>query len=171
MQELFFKEDERRGVHRLRPVGYVTLALLGIFVLGILYAASSVWRDRRTGGLVALPAQNSPPTSTPSPEATAPAAVRQAKTIPVATATATATATQVVYPKVVVTANKLHVRKGPGTDFEILDVVEEGDELVTWGRCGVWLHIGAGGTQGWVHGDYVDITEEDLAKLPEREKE
>lgn len=59
----------------------------------------------------------------------------------------------------VVTADALNVRIGPGTGYNICDVVHKGDTLPVWGTSGNWVNVGdVNGHQRWVHGQYVNIT-------------
>lgn len=58
----------------------------------------------------------------------------------------------------VVTATSLNVRSGPGTDYEILDVVHNGDALTSGAREG-WTPIELSGRVGWVSDKYIEVVE------------
>jgi hypothetical protein len=63
-------------------------------------------------------------------------------------------------PRAVVTSDNLNVRSGPGTGYPILTALRRGDEVAVTGRnaAGNWLQVLlAGGKQGWVWADYVDL--------------
>ncbi len=60
-----------------------------------------------------------------------------------------------------VTANKLNVRSGAGTNFKKVDLLSEGSTIYIYETDGDWLRIG---DNQWVHGDYVNqSTEEEAA--------
>jgi uncharacterized protein YraI len=68
----------------------------------------------------------------------------------------------------VVTANRLNFRTGPGTNFDILGVVLEGDVLTLLGRNadGSWLQVRrADGSVGWVSRSWVQ-TNANIFALP-----
>lgn len=50
----------------------------------------------------------------------------------------------------VVTAEVLNLREGPGLSYPILMKLEEGDTVSTIERAGDWIHVKAGNTEGWV---------------------
>ena len=50
----------------------------------------------------------------------------------------------------VVTAEVLNLREGPGLSYPILMKLEEGDTISTIERAGDWIHVKAGNTEGWV---------------------
>ncbi|MGM9950994.1 MAG: SH3 domain-containing protein [Lysinibacillus sp.] len=52
----------------------------------------------------------------------------------------------------VVTAEVLNLREGPGLSYPILLKLEEGDTVSTIERSGDWIHVKAGNTEGWVAG-------------------
>ena len=55
------------------------------------------------------------------------------------------------YQKSEVTASAVNVRSGPGTDYEVLDLVHKGDILLVLGKSGDWLNIiSPKGKVGWV---------------------
>ena len=71
--------------------------------------------------------------------------------------------------KGVVTARSLRVRKGPGTDTEVVAGLREGTEVTILGRNGdgTWLQIQVPDveTTGWVAAEFIQ-TDADLAALP-----
>ena len=52
----------------------------------------------------------------------------------------------------VVTAEVLNLREGPGLSYPILMKLEEGDTVSTIERSGDWIHVKAGNTEGWIAG-------------------
>lgn len=70
---------------------------------------------------------------------------------------------------VTVDVNLLRLRSGPGTDFEILNLLPMGTVLEIIGREKEWLQvITPKAEQGWVHGDYVKSV--DMSVSPFRGK-
>jgi len=60
--------------------------------------------------------------------------------------------------KALVTADTLNVRSGPGTEYDKIDQVHEGDHLAVLGRepeCKWWWVVTPGGIRGWVSVQYV----------------
>lgn len=59
-----------------------------------------------------------------------------------------------------VTADNLNVRSGPGTDNDILDVVEGESSYPALGRNedGSWIQIDVDGTSGWVSAGHVEVS-------------
>ena len=77
----------------------------------------------------------------------------------------------------VVTANSLNLRKEASTDSAILKSLARGAKVEILGSEGAWYQAKAGGTTGFVHGDFIRIMEtnpvagflherEDLASAP-----
>jgi len=58
----------------------------------------------------------------------------------------------------VVTASKLNLRAGPGTQHAIGRTAPRGEELVVVGQRGDWLRLDDAGTTRWAHGRYVKAT-------------
>ena len=58
----------------------------------------------------------------------------------------------------VVTATSLNVRGGPGTEYDILDVVHGGDLLTSAEREG-WTPIELDGRVGWVSNKYIEVND------------
>jgi len=72
---------------------------------------------------------------------------------------------------VVVRANALNVRQGPGTSYPILASVREGTNLAVTGQLGSWLQVRAASVLGFVHADFVGERVADIvAEKPETEK-
>ncbi|NDJ84462.1 MAG: ABC transporter substrate-binding protein [Chloroflexi bacterium] len=92
---------------------------------------------------VAVPPISAQPTSTPTPTLT-----------PTPNPTAT--------PSVVtatVTSRVLNLRTGPGTEYERIDQLQQGDQVTVAGRNQnfTWLFIQYQGRVGWVSADFVDL--------------
>ncbi len=102
----------------------------------------------------ATPTVTSTGTPTPSPTNTPTSTPTSIKT-PTARPTATPTTTPTPLPDAMVNVKTLNVRSGPGTVYDILAGVHQGDELEVIGQaydCG-WLKvIVPQGAQGWVAG-------------------
>lgn len=61
--------------------------------------------------------------------------------------------------QVIVDVNILRLRGGPGTDYEILDRLDNGTMLTVIAEDNEWLQvITLDGREGWVHSDYVKIS-------------
>ena len=58
--------------------------------------------------------------------------------------------------KVVVTSNRLRLRKKPGLSHQIIGVLHKGDVITVKETRGAWLRISTDENEdGWVHGNYV----------------
>ncbi len=68
----------------------------------------------------------------------------------------------------VVNVESAYIRSGPGTAYQIVGGVMQGDSLTAIGRNadGSWLLIRFGGSQGWIAAWLVDITSGTLSSLP-----
>lgn len=73
-----------------------------------------------------------------------------------ATTTVTTLPTQ-QHTLMVVTADTLNVRTGPGTDFDVQGSLKEGDEVQVLEIEGDWCRIQYKGTEAYVHKDYVAL--------------
>jgi uncharacterized protein YgiM (DUF1202 family) len=101
-------------------------------------------------------------TNTPTPPSylvvtTAPTTAPTGAPTPAPLPSATPTAAP---PRAVVTSDTLNARSGPGTGYPILVTLSRGDELAVTGRTAAnnWLQVQlAGGKQGWVWAEYVDL--------------
>jgi uncharacterized protein YraI len=54
-----------------------------------------------------------------------------------------------------VTASRLNVRTGPGTNFRRIGSVTRGTKLETKGKSGSWVKVDYRGRDAWVHGRYL----------------
>jgi len=98
---------------------------------------------------IATPTTGLTPTAMPSPtvppEATAAPTAVPTVTVPIASRT---------------TGGGLRMRSGPGTDYEVLTFLAEGQEVNVLGRdeTGEWLKISLdSGEEGWVAAEFVDV--------------
>ena len=58
--------------------------------------------------------------------------------------------------KAVVTSQRLRLRKNPGLNHQIIDVLHKGDVITVKETKGAWLRISTDeNADGWVHGNYV----------------
>lgn len=57
----------------------------------------------------------------------------------------------------VINANSLNVRKGPSTSFDIIGVLNGGDEVKIVGKSNDWYKIEYNGTYGYVSGSYIEL--------------
>ncbi len=53
--------------------------------------------------------------------------------------------------------NTLNVRSGPGTDYDKIGVLKNGETVVILGRDGTWLRIEYEGQTAWVYSKYVQV--------------
>jgi hypothetical protein len=53
------------------------------------------------------------------------------------------------------TTSRLNLRQEPSTVGTLIELLPVGQELEVIGRRGLWLRVRAGGSEGWVHSDYV----------------
>lgn len=155
---------------RRELLGWVILAL-GLLVMGGFFYTFS------RGGEAVLPTPihtraalaplSSPtatvsqtPTFTPSPSPTLTPAFTAAQGTR-ATSTFTPSPTPTSEPVVTIKASTLRVRSGPGTEYEVVARLEEGDIVVVLGKngSGDWLKILLpDGEEGWVATEFVEIT-------------
>lgn len=61
--------------------------------------------------------------------------------------------------KVVTGGSRLNVRTGAGMNYEIIDQLRPGEEVVVIGTEGDWYEITVPEKHGYVHGDYLEIIE------------
>ena len=61
--------------------------------------------------------------------------------------------------KVVTKGSRLNVRTGAGMNYEIIDQLRPGEEVVVIGTEGDWYQITVPEKTGYVHGDYLEILE------------
>ncbi len=95
------------------------------------------------------------PIETPVPPSPTP---RPSTSTPFATATLFPSATPSVLTATVATGT-LNVRSGPGTNYDRIDQVQRGQQMVISGRNGdfTWLFVQYNGKTGWVFAEFVDI--------------
>lgn len=77
-------------------------------------------------------------------------------TVTTATTTVATKPTQ-QYTLMVVTADELNVRTGPGTNFDVQGSLKQGDEVQVLATEGDWCRIQYKGTEAYVHKDYVAL--------------
>jgi len=104
---------------------------------------------------VITPEPIAPPTAEPTPTA------RPLPTVPPEPTAAPTSAPSVTVPiPARTTGGGLRMRSGPGTDYEVLDRLTEGQEIDVMGRdeTGEWLRISLdSGEEGWVAAEFVDV--------------
>lgn len=61
--------------------------------------------------------------------------------------------------KVVTNGSRLNVRTGAGMNYEIIDQLRPGEEVVVVGVEGDWYHITVPEKNGYVHSDYLELIE------------
>jgi len=109
--------------------------------------------------LKAVPVITPEPIATPTTELT-PTAMPSPTVPPEATAAPTAVPTVTVPIASRTTGGGLRMRSGPGTDYEVLTFLAEGQEVNVLGRdeTGEWLKISLdSGEEGWVAAEFVDV--------------
>ena len=111
------------------------------------------------GNLKAVPVVTPEPIATPTTELT-PTAMPSPTVPPEATAAPTPVPTVTVPIPALTTGGGLRMRSGPGTDYEALVFLAEGQEVNVLGRdeVGEWLKISLdSGEEGWVAAEFVDV--------------
>jgi len=109
--------------------------------------------------LKAVPVITPEPIATPTTELT-PTAMPSPTVPPEATAAPTPVPTVTVPIASRTTGGGLRMRSGPGTDYEVLTFLAEGQEVNVLGRdeTGEWLKISLdSGEEGWVAAEFVDV--------------
>ena len=109
--------------------------------------------------LKAVPVITPEPIATPTTELT-PTAMPSPTVPPEATAAPTPAPTVTVPIPSLTTGGGLRMRSGPGTDYEVLTFLAEGQEVNVLGRdeTGEWLKISLdSGEEGWVAAEFVDV--------------
>ena len=109
--------------------------------------------------LKAVPVITPEPIATPTTELT-PTAMPSPTVPPEATAAPTAVPTVTVPIASRTTGGGLRMRSGPGTDYEVLTFLAEGQEVNVLGRdeTGEWLKISLdSGEEGWVAAEFVEV--------------
>jgi uncharacterized protein YgiM (DUF1202 family) len=111
------------------------------------------------GNLKAVPVVTPEPIATPTTEPT-PTAMPSPTAPPEATAAPTPVPTVTVPVPSRTTGGGLRMRSGPGTNYEVLTLLAEGQEVDVLGRdeTGEWLKISLdSGEEGWVAAEFVDV--------------
>jgi uncharacterized protein YraI len=64
--------------------------------------------------------------------------------------------------------NNVNFRGGPGTNYPIFYTLSVGTSALAKGRdtSGDWVFISANSQDGWVHGDFIELSSGDVAALP-----
>jgi len=108
------------------------------------------------------PAPTPEPTATPTPPPALPPTDTPMPTdTPVPTPVAPPTPTATPQPEAVVAVDLLNLRAGPGTNYDILTMMEEGTGLNVVGRTEAndWLKVvTADGREGWVFAEMVTVS-------------
>jgi len=111
------------------------------------------------GNLKAVPVITPEPIATPTTEPT-PTAMLSPTAPPEATAAPTPVSTVTVPVPSRTTGGGLRMRSGPGTNYEVLTLLAEGQEVDVLGRdeTGEWLKISLdSGEEGWVAAEFIDV--------------
>jgi uncharacterized protein YraI len=111
------------------------------------------------GNLKAVPVVTPEPIATPTTEPT-PTAMPSPTAPPEATASPSPVPTGTVPVSSRTTGGGLRMRSGPGTTYEVLTFLAEGQEVDVLGRdeTGEWLKISLdSGEEGWVAAEFVDV--------------
>jgi uncharacterized protein YgiM (DUF1202 family) len=111
------------------------------------------------GNLKAVPVVTPEPIATPTTEPT-PTAMLSPTAPPEATAAPTPVSTVTVPVPSRTTGGGLRMRSGPGTNYEVLNLLAEGQEVDVLGRdeTGEWLKISLdSGEEGWVTAEFIDV--------------
>ena len=136
------KKRSRRGSHATKKrsgAGWILLILLILLVAGgaVLVTQfpeqAAQWLPDQLAAW--LPTEAPAPTeSTPEPTTTTTTAPRNV---------------------MVVTADSLNVRTGPGTDYDVLGTLSQGEEVVVLALEGDWYRIRYQSSEAYVHADYL----------------
>ncbi len=110
--------------------------------------------------LRAVPVITPEPIATPTTEELTPTAMPSPTVRSEATAALTPVPTVTVPVSSLTTGGGLRMRSGPGTDYRVLALLAEGQEVNVLGRdeAGEWLKISIeGGEEGWVVAEFIDV--------------
>jgi len=178
-------ENEVKNPEHLDVMQFILIVVIMVlFILIVWFVVSmAVNFPRPSGTSTATPISSPTPTPTqvlptdtptqalPTNTSTIPAPPADTPTMKPPTPTPTATPTP--KPDAVVNTVALNLRSGPGTDYEILGVLKQGDFLQVAGRNleGDWLKVIApGGKEGWAARSLlqvnVDMTGVAIAQAP-----
>lgn len=69
------------------------------------------------------------------------------------------------YDAVVLAEKGLYLRKGPGTEYEIIDIVGNGVRVTVMAEDSNWLFVSLGGLQGYMKKEYLKALEEQDAEI------
>ncbi len=144
----------------LRKKHYGTMLMQGIALLAALalggYAAYQVLRPQPEEQPVHIQA------STPEESRTEATPATVSTSIPTPRIQPTFTPQQSEYPvggTVVTESTRLNIRKGPGTDTDILGKAQQGEELLILEEVGEWYKVKLNrGLVGYAHKDYISIS-------------
>ena len=136
------KKRSRRGSHATKKrsgAGWILLILLILLVAGGAVLVTQFPEQAAQW----LPDQLSAwlPTEAPAPTAS--------------TTEPTTTTTTAPRNVMVVTADSLNVRTGPGTDYDVLGTLSQGEEVVVLALEGDWYRIRYQSSEAYVHADYL----------------
>ncbi len=150
------------GFGRRELVGWVIL-MVGLLAMGGFFYTFS----RRAAAVLPTPthsraalAPSSSPTATVSQPLTFTPSPSPTPT-PTKVATSTPSLTPTSEPMVTIKARTLRVRSGPGTEYDVVARLEEGDRVMVQGKNerGDWLKILlSDDREGWVATEFVEIT-------------
>ncbi|HNT23312.1 MAG TPA: SH3 domain-containing protein [Anaerolineales bacterium] len=130
---------KRRALAWLKTLPFVVLALAGLACTIQTQAAA------RPAELTPTPQAAVMATNTPTPT-TAPTQPPQPTATPERCTVSTGTP-----------GGFLNLRAGPGTAYQVLQVLHEGDRLTVTNRAGGWVQVQAGGAVGWVYAQYCEV--------------
>lgn len=173
--------EEEMGVAMKFLFGALAMALVSVLLCKRKRRAAAIWgaavaASLIAGAVMAMPLLKeellgpmavAPPRETPVPTFTAFPATLTPTPYPTPTPTM-ALPTTTPSPDAVVKADVLNLRAGPGTDYDVVGQVRDGDTLVITGRtsAGDWLEvITPNGSEGWVAASFVQINV-DLEEAP-----
>jgi hypothetical protein len=145
-------------------VWIVPLVALGVLVLAGLAMANVGQKALMQIGLV-----RPSPTITPTPTPTRPTATPTRTLTPSRTATAapTGTRTPTFRPssttaptgRVAAGGDRLNLRQGPGTVYDVVALLNDGDTVTILGQdpTGAWVRVSSQGTTGWAAAEFISL--------------
>ncbi|MCT2537664.1 N-acetylmuramoyl-L-alanine amidase [Aquibacillus koreensis] len=78
--------------------------------------------------------------------------------------------TTIVYAnEAFINVNNLNVRSGPGTDFEKVAQIDQGETYEIIEEQADWVKIDLGHTTGWVSAEYISVEKDEEQTVPEEE--
>ena len=129
----------------------LTLALMGLVLSSTRSFPRQTFARGVSGEDLMLPTSTPTPTPTFTPTGTS---------SPTNTPTATTTPTPTPKPDAVVNVKALNLRSGPGTVYDVVGLLKQGDSLEATGKnlAGGWLKVVApSGQEGWVNASFLKI--------------